>query len=293
MIKTKLLPLPLLLCSGLTFAGSMGAPVAEPSSAFFVGLGGSYNSVKVDQYLDPLIGTTNIYNGATLVAMGTANGPAIPFHNTQTTFAPEAQAGYYRYFAGNEWLWGAKFSYKYESITATNSNLVSPQFGTLTPVTGDGVGFTGRATLASVQTEVSHQLSLIPFIGHSFAKSHVYLGVGPTVFDTHSNLDNVTGFADLEGTHADVSGAPTNFSSSKWMWGGVAQIGMTYTIAPTWFLDVNYTYSLTPHNNTDYFAPFSGTLANGYTKQGTLFGTSTQYVTVQAVAVSINKSFEL
>ncbi len=295
MPKIKLISFHLLLCSGLTFAGSMG-PVSQPNdpaSAFFVGIGGSYNSVKLDQYLDPLIGTTDIYNGATLVATGTADGPALPFHNTQSTFAPEVQLGYFSHFSAQEWLWGAKFSYKYVSLTATDSDIVSPQFGTLTAVTGEGIGFTGRATIAAVQTQVRHELDLIPFIGHSFKNSHFYLGIGPSIFDTQTNIDNVTGFADIDGTHADVSGAPTSFDSAKWMWGGVAQIGMTYFIDPTWFLDFNYTYSMTPHNQTDYFAPFSGTLANGYTKSGTLSGTSTQYITVQAVALSINKVFEL
>ncbi|MFI4919097.1 MAG: hypothetical protein ACHP65_06040 [Legionellales bacterium] len=293
MIKTKLHALPLLLCSGLTFAGAMG-PVSEgPSSGVFVGLGGSYNSVKLDQYLDPLIGTTNIYNGATLVASGTANGPAIPFHMTQSTFAPEAQLGYFKHFSGMDWLWGAKFAYKYVAITATDSDLVSPQLGTLTPVTAQGIGFTGRATIESVQTQVSHELDLIPFIGHSFKNSHIYLGVGPSVFDTQTHLDNVTGYADVDSTHADVSGAPTNFSSAKWMWGGVAQIGITYFVEPTWFVDINYTYAMTPHNKTNYSAPFSGTLTNGYTKEGTLLGTSTQYVAVQALGISINKVFAL
>ncbi len=293
MIKTKLLSLHLLMCSGLTFAGEMGsAPQPElPPSMFFVGLGGSYNSVKLDQYLDPLIGTTNIYNGATLVAYGTANGPATPFHNTRTTFAPEAQLGYLKHFSGGDWLWGTKFSYKYVSIMITESDIVAPQLGTLTAVTAQGVGFTGRATIASVQTQVNHELDLIPFIGHSFKNSQVYFGVGPSVFDTQTNMNNVSGFADINDTHVDVSGTPINFSSSKWMWGGVAQIGVTYFIDPSWFLDINYTYALTPHNVTNYFTPFSGTLANGYTKLGTLNGTSTQYVTVQAIALSINKAF--
>lgn len=295
MIKIKLISLNFLLSSGLAFAGGMG-PVSqssEPLSYFFAGLGGSYNSVKVDQYFNPLIGTTNIYNGTTLVASGTANGPAIPFHNTQSTFAPEAQFGYLKYFQDKDWLWGAKFSYKYLSITATDSDIVSPQLGTLTPVTSEGIGFAGRATIQSVQTQVNHELDLIPFIGHSFHNSLVYLGVGPSVFDTRTNLNNVSGFADIDSTHVDVSGLPTNFASSKWMWGGVAQIGLKYFLEPSWFLDINYNYAMTPNNKTNYYAPFSGTLANGYTKLGTLAGTSTQYITVQSISVSINKAFEL
>ncbi|QIN31737.1 hypothetical protein [Legionella longbeachae] len=295
MIKFKLIPLPFLVYSNLIFAGTVGSiSQSEMLPSFlFIGLGGSYNSVKLDQYLDPLIGTTDIYSGTTLVASGSANGPATPFHDTQTTFAPEAQIGYARFFSNTDWLWGTKFSYRYLSITATDANIVAPQVDSVTSVDGTTIDFTGRATIDSVQTQVNHELDLIPFIGHSFKKSYAYLGIGPSLFGTRTNIYNITGYADIDGEHINVSGAPVSFSSSKWMWGGVAQIGLTYFIHPTWFLDINYTYAITPHNETNYLAPFSGTLSNGDTKSGTLFGTSTQYITVQAISVSMNKTFAI
>lgn len=287
--------LPLLCASGFVFAGNMGAaPIAE--SGLFVGLGGSYNSVKVDQYLNPLIGTTNIYLGDTLVATGGAGGPAIPFHNTQTTFAPQVQAGYLRdlhLVPNHDLFWGAKFFYQYLGITATNPDIISPQVGTLTPVTADGIGFSGRATIQSAQTKVNHQFALFPFIGQKLNSFQTYLGIGPTVFQTQSYLNDVTGFADIEGTRADITGLPVNFSSNKWLWGGIAQLGLTYAIQPTFFLDINYSYALSPHNKTNYSSTFGGSLSGGYTKSGTLFGTSTQYFTVQTLAASINKLFDI
>jgi hypothetical protein len=45
---------------------------------WFFGVGGSYNSVKVDSRLGGS-GLTNIYDNGTLVAVGFAGGPAPPF----------------------------------------------------------------------------------------------------------------------------------------------------------------------------------------------------------------------
>lgn len=292
MMKFKFFLLQTIVCSSLAFAGDMGDKSDTPIKLFFLGLGGSYNSVKLDQYFNPLIGTTNIYNGGTLVAFGTANGPAVPFHTTQTTFAPEAQLGYLQSFANQDWLWGIKLAYNYLSITMTDSDLVSPQLGTLTPVTGEGTGFTGRATISSVQTRIEHEFDLMAMIQHSFKNINGYLGLGPTIFGTRTNIYNVTGFADIDGTHADVSGTPVNFASTKWVWGGVVSLGMTYIFNPTWFLDINYRYAISPYNKTDYTSPFAGTLANGYTKTGTLFGTTNQYITVQGISLTINKTFD-
>ena len=44
----------LLNISSSVFAGSMGPAVTAPETGLFVGLGGSYNSVKLDQSLNPL-----------------------------------------------------------------------------------------------------------------------------------------------------------------------------------------------------------------------------------------------
>lgn len=95
----------------------MVSDVCEPqcchySSGWFAGVGGSYNSVKVDSTVSG-IGRTQIYSGSTLVAIGTAGGPAAPFEDTETTFAPLVQLGYFQNVEGSDWLWGTKLSYKY------------------------------------------------------------------------------------------------------------------------------------------------------------------------------------
>src|SRR3990167_7572688 len=181
--------------SNVLFAGSMGSLTMMPAMGTFMGLGGNYNSVKLDQYLNPLIGTSNVYSGTTLYAYGTAQGPANPLHLTQSTFAPEAQIGYFDHFSAvSDLLWGVKFQYQYLALTATDSNLVAPQFGsqTLTSSASSGLTFTGRATIGSTQTSINHELDLLPFIGKSFRRSYTYLGVGPSLFETGSNIYNVT-----------------------------------------------------------------------------------------------------
>ena len=283
--------------STAAFAGSMGPSTESvlPASAAFAGLGGSYNSVKIDQKLNPLIGLTNVYDGSTLLAVGSAGGPAIPFYNTQTTFAPEAQIGYFRFFEEHpEQLVGIKFQYQYLGITFSNNDIIAPQIGTYT-TTGSaptGTNFTGRATIASSQITVNDELGLIAFLGTSFDKGYAYLGAGPSVFNVKNNLNNVTGYADLNGIPGSVTGTPTNFSSSTWVWGGVAQLGMTYVFKPTWFLDINYTYAVTGTNATSYLSAFTNTSAStGYTNVGTLNGVASNRVTAQGLIVSINKVF--
>src|SRR5262249_35418674 len=95
---------------------------------WFVGIGASFNSVRVDRILSGS-GVTNIYDGSQLVAIGVAGGPAAPIRQTDTTFAPVVQLGYFQNIGDSEFLWGAKFSYKYLGITLTENNFDAPQVG--------------------------------------------------------------------------------------------------------------------------------------------------------------------
>jgi len=107
-----------------------------PSSGFFVGLGASDNSINLNQDLYAS-GVSNVYDAGVLYAYGEAGGPASPYNDTQTTFAPEGQLGYFRTFganngANNSWLWGAKFTYSYLDSSSTNQSVDVPQFGSFT-----------------------------------------------------------------------------------------------------------------------------------------------------------------
>jgi hypothetical protein len=268
----------------------LSARAEEPMvqwSSWFVGLGGSFNTVNFDQDMFAS-GVGNVYQGGTLVAVGGAGGPAGPRQGNELTLAPEVQLGYLAHFAASNWLWGAKFLYQYPAATATTRD-IDPQVGALTTVSGPD-SFTGNVVIGSYRTRLDHEFAFMPFVGHSFARSYVYLGAGPALFATQTKVDNAIGFADVNGIHADATGAPLNFASSQWVWGGAAQIGLAYYLDHGWFLDLNYTYARTGKFTSNFSAPFSSSSA-GYQTVGTLFVSPSQRVTDQSVSVSINRGF--
>jgi hypothetical protein len=84
----------LLAFSASTFAADL-RPLAAPAptgprTGFFIGLGGSYNSVKFDQDIYA-VGVSNAFAGSVLAASGVAQGPSPPIHDTRSTLAPEGQ----------------------------------------------------------------------------------------------------------------------------------------------------------------------------------------------------------
>ena len=283
----RIRPNALLLCL-LTFP--LSAQADEPivrSSSWFVGLGGSINSVNFDQDMFAS-GVGNVYKGGTLVATGGAGGPANPRQSTELTFAPAVQLGYLARFAANDWLWGAKFLYKYPAAVATTPD-IDPQSGALTTIYGPD-SFTGHVAIGSYRTRLNHEIAFMPIIGHSFARTYVYLGAGPALFGTETKIDNATGFADYNGTRTNVTGTPDNFASSQWVWGGAAQIGLAYYLNQDWFLDLNYTYARSAKFASNFSAPFTHTPV-GYQVNGTLFVSPSQRVTDQSFTASINRAF--
>ena len=263
---------------------SPSAPTA-PAAGFFVGLGGSYNSVNFSNQNIFAQGVSNVYQGGTVVASGAAGGPTDPYSSIQSTFAPTAQMGYFQHFPSSDWLWGAKFSYSYLGTTATNQNVSVPQAGSF-----NGAAFTGHVIARSYQTNISHQMAFIPFVGHSFERSFIYFGAGPSLSQTQSSLNGVIGFADLNGVHTDITGTADSFASSSWVFGGAALIGATYFFDRFWFLDFSYTYAATLVQTTGFSAPFSSS-SFGYTDAGILSGTYSGRAITQSVALSINRVF--
>jgi opacity protein-like surface antigen len=263
-------------------------PSSVPTTAAFMGLGGSYNSVNFGNHHIYAQGVSNVYLNGALVASGQAGGPADAYSDTQSTFAPTAQIGFFRRFAGTNWLWGAKFSYSYLDATSTNQFVNIPQVGAFASANSDS--FTGHVIVRSYQTSTDHQLTLMPFIGHAFKRSFIYLGAGPSLTHVQSKLNGVIGFADINGTHTDITGTPANFSSSAWVFGGAATVGATYFLDRSWFLDASYTYAMTARHSSDFSGPFASS-TRGYTDTGILSGSYSGRETVQTFAVSINRAF--
>jgi len=151
--------------------------------------------------------------------------------------------------------------------------------------------FTGNVVIGSYRTKLNHEFAFMPFIGHSFKRSYVYMGAGPALFGTQTKIDNAIGFADYNGMRSDVTGTPLNFASSDWVWGGAAQLGLTYYMDHHWFLDLNYTYARSANFKSNFSAPFANMDTLGYNVVGTLFVAPSQRVTDQSVSVSINRRF--
>jgi len=143
-----------------------------PQSGFFVGVGGSYDWASVDQDLKG-IGLSDVLLGSSVIASGSAGGPAAAFDSDGSHFAPDAQLGYFRHFTGSDRLAGLKFSYKYLDLTSADKNGDIPQAGSFTTTIGKRrtIPFKGDVTIASSQISIDHQLALMPFIGRSFDRS--------------------------------------------------------------------------------------------------------------------------
>ena len=206
-------------------------------------------------------------------------------------FAPSFQGGYFQRFGTSDWLWGAKLSYIYLGATSTNTNSVIPQFGSFT-ITGSptAVPFNGPAYVRAAQTSLLQEIDLVPFLGRSFGQSYVYVGGGPTLSQTRTRLNGLVGLAVIGGTLMDQSGAPQDFSSSSWLFGGAALVGATYFLTPTWFIDLNYSYAVTEGRTSTFASTFSN--PNGSSiSLGTLVGNSAWRAATQRVALTINKAF--
>ena len=266
-------------------------PSGNPTTGFFIGVGGGYNSTDFTQNLDAS-GISAIFLDDALVALGEAGGPSTPFRDTQSKLAPEVHLGFFRDLTDNGWMWGTKFKYKYLNQTSTDNIVDSPQSGAFinTAAAPANTTFTGNVVIESSQARITHELSFLALIAHPFMNGNLYFGAGPALFATKSNIYGATGFADINGVHFDITGVPADFSNSEWVWGGAAQIGMTYNLGAKWFLDFSYTYSLTPKYKTNYSGAFATTAA-GYNDIGTLFINPAERVNSQAFAVSINKRF--
>jgi hypothetical protein len=264
-----------------------------PSTAFFIGLGGSYNAVRFGTQNVFAMGTSDVFQNGVLASSGSASGPAAIDMSADSTLGFSVQGGYFQKFSNSDLLWGAKFAYSYLGATATVRNALLPQTGSFT-ATGSTtpVPFTGNALVQSFKTNMIQQMTFVPFIGRSFEKSFIYIGAGPTLSQTRTGLGGLIGFADINGTRTDVSGSPINLSNSGWVYGGAAVVGATYFFDRSWFLDVSYTFAMTTNRTANFSSPFTNPNgSNGSTITGTLVGTSSAKEITQAVAVTLNRAF--
>jgi hypothetical protein len=264
-----------------------------PNEGFFLGAGGNLNTHSFGTQDVYAVGTSDVYNGGVLQSSGSAAGPAAIVISSEPSAGFAAQGGYFRKFADSDWMWGGKFAYSYLDASSTVRNALLPQAGSFTTTPGNvTTPFTGNALVRSYQTHLVQQIALVPFVGRSFDRGFVYAGAGPTLSQTRTDLNGVIGFADINGNHTDVSGQPINLSSTDWVYGGTATVGVTYFLAPLWFVDVNYAAALTGRSANNYFSPFTnpnGTAGSNIV--GTLVGNSSGKVLTQGMTLTINRVF--
>jgi hypothetical protein len=284
---------------GMGFTGSALAQAGSttpnvPQSAWYAGLGGSYNWINFGTQDVYAVGTSNFYSAdGTLQSSGSAAGPGTVNMSSESTFARSAQWGYFQKFSGSNWLWGVKFAYNHLAATSTEMDVRIPQTGSFTNVqTGATTQFTGTAFARSFQTNIEQQIALTPFIGSSYEKGFVYIGAGPTYSQTRTNVNGLVGLANISGNVIDVSGAPVDFASSSWVWGGAALVGATYFFTPSWFLDFSYAYARTNNHTRDFSSPFANLHGpEDSTITGTLAGSSSGKVITQGLMLTINLAF--
>ena len=278
--------------SCIAFAGEMGAASSIPEQRFFLGLGGSYNYANLEKQTVYGKGVNTAYLAGVIQSEGSAAGTSSPFYQNEGLFSPNVQVGYSHYFKDGINFWGAKFAYDYLNAHLSDKDMTIPQAGSNYQfTTQETVDFTGNYFVESVQTNINHELLLLAFIGHSFKQSKVYLGVGPSLFGMQSKVNHLVGHADYDVPGLVISGAPAYLSKSIWEWGGAAQIGVTYALSSSWFLDFNYTYAGTARNTVKYVSPFTNLIA-GQNTVGTSYINPSQQVTVQSFGVSINTFFK-
>lgn len=282
---------------GMMSVGSAIAPEKSvvPPSAFFGGLGGGWSSGS--------FGNQNVYGigtsysppyGVKSAQIGSAQGSTGLELDSQSALTPLIQAGYFQHIYDSQWMGGGKFSYSYLDIGSANSQQQIPQAGGFTE-NGAYTPFTGNYLVQSYRQTINQQISLIPFIGRSFERSYLYLGVGPTTVKTKTLIEDITGFesaADIPTTPTGI-GLGKKYATNQWLFGGVAMIGATYFIDPTWFVDISYTYSMTETKSSGWGGPWTDTdtQRGSSTRTGTNTGTSSGSVNIQAIMVTINKAF--
>ena len=285
------------------FSGDMmsaGSAIAAnksivPQSAFFGGLGGGWSSGSFGN--QDVYGKGTSYSppyGTHTAQIGSAAGSTGLELDSQSALSPVIQAGYFQHFSESQWMRGGKISYSYLGIGSANSQQQIPQAGGFTE-DGAYTPFTGNYLVQSYRQTINQQISLIPLIGRSFERSYVYLGVGPTTVQTKTLIENITGFesAAVIPTTPTGIGLGEKYSTTQWLFGGVAMLGATYFIDPTWFVDISYTYSMTGTKTSGWGGPWTDTdIARNYvSRSGTNTGTSSGSVNIQALAITINKAF--
>ena len=263
-----------------------------PETSVFLGIGLGTSIVSYDtQYLYNL-GLSRIYKNGELVAIGGADGPAIPDPTfpASKSLAPAGQIGFYSRYKESNWIFGAKATYSFLNSYSNREVLAIPQYGTSTDPSTNSFDGTSYNTYS---IDAKNQFTIMPFIGRKYSKGYFYAGAGLGLTDVEVNVDDVVGYALLNGIETDISGEAQNFSDSKLGLGVALSAGVTYFLNNSLFLDFNYTYSkpnvaefniASPYRN-----PAEGSSELGF--EGTLIGSATRDISTNTILLTLNWVF--
>lgn len=275
-----------MLCGAATSHAQQSSTSLVPTSGLYVGLGIDANSTQFKGQQVQAVGLSKVTPPG---SMGSANGSPVDINmSSARSITPAVQIGYFQKFQDSNYLWGGKLSYTYMGgATSTTNNISIPQYGTYP----DGTPFTGNAVATSYQKTIQNQFSFIPYFGKSFERSTIYFGIGPTISQSITKINNLVGYADIgRNPQTDVSGAPQSFSSTQWVYGGAALLGGTYFIDNSWFLDFSYQYTMTQNKTSNYSSTFNNP-GVPLTYSGSLIGSSIGTSTTQSLGLTLNKLF--
>ena len=278
-MKKSLLFIALLILSVSSFAQNI------PKKAFYGGLGASYNLVKFSAVDANTLGLSNVYIDGNLVLSGSAGGPYVFPESTDNRFAPNVQLGYFQLFNNSDWLWGSKLTYSYIGSKSVSSEIHIPQVGSV-----GKSSFTGDAVVQSFEYRVNNQMTLTPYFGVSVKKAFFYLGPGLSLSETIENINGVVGYAFIGDKEVNISGAPTDFSSTDWSVGFAAVAGGTYFISSSLFLDFSYTYCQTGTQTNNFTAPFTNS-QGPFMTSGELIGSTSTHEVTNSFTLTLNKIF--
>jgi hypothetical protein len=267
--------------------------IEPPRSAFFGGIGFGINGVNFGHQSLYAIGTSRTYTDGGLTSAGTAWGPGSTNPMTPTTASPELRLGYYHHFGSSPWLWGFEVSYADLLAEATSYHVGIPQTGVIAYAsTQSYVPFTGIAIMQSYRVKADSRFGAGPFIGYSVGPGFVYLGVNGSMTHAETDLNDLVGYAGVNGQTVNVSGAPQSISSSGWVLGAGATVGSDYFVTKDWFLDIAYHFEETAAQVGRYVSSFTNSATNsGVTTTGNLYGQSSERIITNSVTLTINRAF--
>lgn len=212
-----------LSCACLSMAISVSAlagGVEKPAPSiqgFFLGAGGGFAAVDANH------NDVSISQGD---PDDNDNGFDYPndFTETTTKLTPVVQGGYWgNSLMSSRFHWGAKVKYSY--LNAHENYFIEAGHNT---------------SETNFDTRVDHQLAFSLLLGTQINNFFPYIGGGAAWLPSVRVGYNFVGTSD--------GGANDHASDhqSHDLWGGIATIGGIYQLSPAWFLDAEYSYTVTP-----------------------------------------------